>query len=97
MDADNARIVGDRRLPCHGRRAARLAVADGPVTRTCAICGRKYSITFVAAPHLSERLQMPVYRTEIVPFVDARTLRRRARDEGEPTLPFGDADSAISI
>lgn len=94
MDDTTPRIIGDRRLPCHGQRAARLSVADGPVTRACALCGARYSISFVEEPHFTGRLGIPVYRPEIAPWVDGRTRRRQEReaaaDEASPHLPFGE-------
>ncbi|MCU1493355.1 MAG: hypothetical protein JWO62_1119 [Acidimicrobiaceae bacterium] len=94
MDDTAPKIVGDRSLPCHRQRAARLSVSDEPVTRTCGICRRKYSISFVQEPHLTERLGIAIYRLEITPWVDGRTQRRLEREASRaatsPKLPFGD-------
>ncbi len=94
MDDSRPRIIGDRRLPCHGQRARRLAVSEGPVVRSCGICNRRYAISFVPEPHFTARLGVVVYRLEVAPFVDGRTVRRltreRALEEMNPRLPFGD-------
>lgn len=92
MGLGEERIVGSRVLPCHGARAARLAVSATPVTRACPVCGARYSITFVEEPRLSERLGVAAFRLEIAPWVDGRTARRAARasarEQREPRLPF---------
>lgn len=94
MDETSPKIVGSRALPCHGRRAARLAVSSTPLIRRCDICGKRFSITFAAEPRLSERIGLAVYRMDVEPWIDGRTRRRlegeAAREAAAPRLPFGD-------
>ena len=86
------RIVGDRRLPCHGHRAARLVVSSEAVVRTCPICLARYTISFVEDPRLSVRLGISAYSLAVTPYVDGRARRRLERVavqyEANPRLPF---------
>lgn len=94
MDDTAPRIIGSRALPCHGQRAARLVVSHAPATRTCGICGARFSISFVEEPHFTKRLGLPVFRLEIAPWMDGRARRRLEREAtraaSTPMLPFGE-------
>ncbi|MHB1974055.1 MAG: hypothetical protein ACYCR4_07155, partial [Acidimicrobiales bacterium] len=68
QDGDAPKIVGNRALPCHGQRAARLVVTDGTLVRTCSLCRAKFEISFVEEPWLGKRLGMRVYSPVIVPW-----------------------------